>query len=245
MNSLICISSVPDTTTKITFDASGKALNKAGVQFVINPYDEFALVRALEFKEKLNTGKVVVISVGEADVDQVLRKALAIVADEAVSIDAAPRDARFVAEQIAAYAKDKNFDLIMGGKESIDFNGSEVMGMVAALLELPFVSFATGLEVQGRTAEIRREIDGGTEVLECPLPLVLGAQKGMAEWRIPNMRGIMAARTKPLAVVKPIAAKNYTESVRFDLPPAKAGCKYIDPKNVHEVVKVLQEKGVI
>ncbi|MCS7085681.1 MAG: electron transfer flavoprotein subunit beta/FixA family protein [Bacteroidia bacterium] len=245
MNSLICISSVPDTTTKIVFDAAGKGLNKSGVQFVINPYDEFALVRALEFKEKLNVGKVVVLSVGEADVDQVLRKALAIGADEAVRIDAAPRDARFVAEQIAAYAKDKNFDLIMGGKESIDFNGAEVMGMVAALLDLPFISFATSLEINGRTAEIRREVDGGTEILECPLPLVLGAQKGMAEWRMPNMRGIMAARTKPLAVVKPVEAKAYTESVKFEQPPAKAGCKYIDPKNVHEIVKVLQEKGVI
>jgi electron transfer flavoprotein beta subunit len=246
MKILICISHVPDTTTKIQFNAEGTELNKAGVTFIINPYDEFAISRALELKE---AGKpieqITVLCVGGAEVEATLRKALSLGVTDAVRIDAEARDAYYVANQIAAYAKDKGYDLVAGGKESIDSNGSAVLGMVAELIDAPYVSFATELDVNGSIIKFKREIDGGMEVLESPTPVVFGAQKGMAEWRIPNMKGIAEARRKQIAVVPPVAAEALTASVRFELPPAKAGCQYIQPDDMASVVKLLQDKGVL
>jgi electron transfer flavoprotein beta subunit len=245
MEILILISHVPDTTTKIKFDATGKALDSTGVTFIINPYDEFSLVRALELKEAGKATKVVALCVGGPDVEPTIRRALAIGADEGVRIDAPAQDAAYVARQIAAYAQGKNYSLIMAGKESIDNNGSEVPGMVAELLDLPFVSFATWLEVEGDRARLKREIDGGMEELEGSLPLVLSAQKGLAEWRIPNMRGIMAARTKPLAVVPATQAVPDTHVLAYELPAAKASTRYFEPGQEADLLKALVDKGAL
>ena len=194
MKTLICISHVPDTTTKIQYTADGSELDKTGVTFVINPYDEYGLVRAIEFKEAGIQNSITALCVGGAEVEPTLRKALAIGADDAVRIDGHPHDAFYVAKQIAEYAKDKGFDVIFAGKESIDYNGSQVPGMVAELLGLPFVSLATKVDDSGESVNVHREIDGGYEVMTAPKPVVISTQKGVAEWRIPNMRGIMAAR---------------------------------------------------
>ena len=243
MKILVCISNVPDTTTKISFTNNDTTFNTAGVQFVINPYDEwYALVRALELKETLG-GNVTIIHVGGADSEATIRKGLAIGADDAVRIDADPNDAFAVAEQIAAYAKDKGFDLVMAGKETINYNSSMVGGMLAELLNLPFVSMVTKLDVAGSTATIEHDIDGGTEVVECPLPFVLSANKGMAEARIPNMRGIMAARTKPLTVVPAAAADKLTTIVSYKLTAGRTDCKYIDANNMNQLVELLHSEA--
>jgi electron transfer flavoprotein beta subunit len=243
MKILVCISNVPDTTTKITFSADNSTFNTAGVQFVINPYDEwYALVRALELKETLG-GNVTIVHVGAADSEATIRKGLAIGADDAVRIDAEPNDAFAVAEQIAAYAKDKGFDLIMAGKETISYNGSMVGAMLAELLSLPFISLATKLEVAGTTATIEHDIDGGTEVVECALPLVLSANKGMAEARIPNMRGIMAARTKPLQVVPATASDKLTSIKSYELAKGRTECKFIDPAHPEQLIELLHTEA--
>ncbi len=244
MNSLVCISHVPDTTTKIKYDAAGKALDKTGVSYVINPYDEYGLVRALELKEASGQGNITVLCVGNAEVEATLRKALAIGADDAVRIDAEPQDGYSVAHMISQFAKDKNFDLIFMGKESIDHNGSEVPGMVAELMGLPFVSYAIELKAEGGKIQLHREIDGGYEVLEATPPLVVSCQKGMAEWRIPNMRGIMASRTKPLALV-PGNASPYVVTEKLELPEAKTGCVYVKAEEAEKLVDMLHDKGLI
>ncbi|MCS7162857.1 MAG: electron transfer flavoprotein subunit beta/FixA family protein [Bacteroidia bacterium] len=252
MKILCCISHVPDTTARIQFTADGKALDRTGITFIINPYDDFALARAAELKEKNPNGvKVTVLAVGKNgaqstdSVDANLRKALALGLDEAVRIDAEPVDAFFVAHQIAAYAKDKGFDLILFGKESIDYNGAQVPGMVAALLNLPFVSYATSIEIQDGQAHLTREITGGKERLSCALPLVLSAQKGLAEWRIPNVRGIMQAKTKPFQVVPPVSVAPRVRTLRHEPPPPKGTFKKIDPENIQELVQELANKGLI
>src|ERR1043165_9464995 len=239
MKILVCISNVPDTTTKIGFSNNDTTFNTAGVQFVINPYDEwYALVRALELKEAQG-GNVTIIHVGAADSEPTIRKGLAIGADDAVRIDADPNDAFAVAELIAAYAKDKAYDLVMAGKETISYNGSMMGAMLAELLNLPFVSLATKLDIANGVATIEHDIDGGTEVLECPLPLVLSANKGMAEQRIPNMRGIMAARTKPLTVVAPAGADKLTTITSYELAKGRTDCKYIDAANPEKLIELL------
>lgn len=200
MKFLVCISQVPDTTTKISFTPDKKALNTQGVQFIINPYDEIALTRALELKEVLG-GTVTVINVGGANAEANIRKALAIGADDAIRINAEPTDALYVASQIAEVARKNAYDIILTGKESIDYNGGQIPMILGELLNISSVSVATKLDINGTIATLEREIDGGKEVVETKLPFVAGAQKGMAEPRIPNMRGIMSARTKPLAVV--------------------------------------------
>ena len=245
MKALICISHVPDTTTKIVFESDGSALNTSGVTFVINPYDEFGLSRAMEIKEKTNDCHITVICVGGAETEPTIRKALAVGADEGVRIDAPAQDAFFVASQIAGWAKDKGYDLIFTGKESIDSNGSAVPGMLAELLELPLVSFATELTIDGGGAILKREIDGGEEVIHSTLPVVISCQKGIAEWRIPNMRGIMAARTKPMQVVSGTDVLARTKAVTYVLPPAKSGCQYVSADQPEELVKILAEKGII
>ena len=245
MKFLVCIAQTPDTTAKVSFDADGKAFNTAGVQFIMNPYDEwYALVRACELREALG-GSVVAINVGPATNETTIRKALAIGADEAVRIDAEPSSSAFVARQIAAYAKDQAFDLIFLGKETIDYNGSEVGAMLAEYLDLPYVSLASKLELDGNAAAVERDIEGGVEVLECSLPLVVAASKGMAVQRIPNMRGIMMARSKPLQVVQPAAFDEPVKAVRFTLPPAKAGVKLVDPEQMDELVRLLHEEAKV
>lgn len=245
MKILVCISQTPDTTAKISFTADGSDFNAAGVQFIMNPYDEwYALVRACELKEALG-GTVVALNVGPAANETTIRKALAIGADEAVRIDADPKSAEFVAKQVAEYARSQGFDIIFLGKETIDYNGSEVGAMVAEMLDLPYVSYGSKLEINGSTATISRDIEGGEEVVEVDVPFVVSAAKGMAEQRIPNMRGIMMARSKPLVVVPPVAFNEQVKAVQFTLPPAKAGVKLVDPANMDELVRLLHEEAKV
>jgi electron transfer flavoprotein beta subunit len=245
MKILVCISKVPDTTAKIAFTDNNSKFDTSGVQFILNPYDEwYALVRALELKEA-NGGSVTVLNVGPADNDPTIRKALAIGADDAVRINLDVKDAHNTAQQIAHFAKEENYDMIMFGKETIDYNGSQVGGMVAAILDLPYISYATKLEMNGNTATIERDIQGGKEVVEVEAPFTLSAAKGMAEARIPNMRGIMAARTKPLKVVEPQSAEDATEITRFELPEAKGVCKYVEAENAGELLEFLRNEAKI
>lgn len=246
MNILVCISKTPDTTAKITFTDNNTKFNEQGVQFIINPADEwYALVRALELKEALG-GAVHLISVGEADYDPIIRKALALGADEAIRVNTSPADEYFVAAQIAHYAGAGDYDLILTGKETIDYNGSGVGGMIAALMDMPYLSLATKLETEGRgEATVRREIEGGEEICTVHLPAVISCMKGMAEQRIPNVRNIMAARTKPLKVVEPVEADKPTIIERFELPAPKGKVKLIDPDQVNELVRLLHEEAQV
>jgi electron transfer flavoprotein beta subunit len=245
MKSLVCISHVPDTTTKIKYTADGSALDPTGVTFIINPYDEFGLVRAIEFKEQTGQGQVTVLCVGGAEVEPTLRKALAIGADNAVRVDAQPSDGFTVAQHIANYAQGKGFDFVFFGKESIDSNGSEVPGMVAELLDAPFISQCIHLSVEGGKAKAQREISGGYEEFVSRIPAVISCQKGIAEWRIPNMKGIMMSKTKPLETVAAAAVSAAVSTVKFELPPAKTGCEFIAPENAEKLVDILYDKGLI
>ncbi|MEY4874910.1 MAG: hypothetical protein RL708_59 [Bacteroidota bacterium] len=245
MKILVCISKAPDTTTKIGFTNNNTEFIGDKVTWIINPYDEwYALVRALELKETLG-GSVTVINVGLVDNEAILRKAFAIGADDGVRIDANPTDAYFVANQIAEYAKDKGFDLILTGKETIDYNGSQIGGMIAALNDVNYVSLATKLDVAGTEATVECEMEGGSEIVTLQLPAVISCQKGMAEARIPNMKGIMAARTKPLQVIVAAASESLTEIVKYELPAEKTGCKMISPDNVDELVRLLHEEAKV
>ena len=245
MKLLVCISKAPDTTAKITFSENNTKFNESGVQYIVNPYDEwYALVRALELVEK-NGGTVTTITVGTAADDPTIRKALAIGANDAVRIDSEALDASFVAKQIAEFAKHKSFDIILTGKETINYNGAQVGGMIAENLNQPFISLATKLDINGTTATLERDVQGGIEVVETQTPLVLSASKGMAEQRIPNMRGIMAARTKPLNVIPPLEIENLTTVLSYSLPDAKSGCKYIDPENMDELVDLLHNEAKV
>lgn len=247
MKILVCISSVPDTTTKIKFTADAKTLDAAGVQFVINPNDEFGLTKALQLKEA-NGGSVTVLNVGGADTEPVIRKALAIGADNAVRINATPTDGLFVAKQIAEHAKAENYDLVICGKESIDYNGNQVPGMLATLLGSAVVNPCTSLTVEGTKATAERVIDGGKEIVEASLPLVVGAQKGLVnedELRIPNMRGIMQARTKPLNVVEANGACASLTDAAYELPADKAECKMVSADNVEELVNLLHNEAKV
>ncbi len=245
MKLLVCISKAPDTTSKIAFTDGDTKFDENGVQYIVNPYDEwYALVRALELVEA-NGGTVTTITVGTAADDPTIRKALAIGANDAVRIDAEPTDSYFVAKQIADYAKDNGFDIILTGKETINYNGAQLGGMIAEFLNQPYVSLAEKLEVAGNVATLERDVAGGSEVIEVNTPFVLSAAKGMAEQRIPNMRGIMAARTKPLNVVAPSGSEALTEVVSYELPPAKSACKYIDADNMDELVDLLHNEAKV
>ena len=245
MNFLVCISKTPDTTTKIQFTDNNTKFNNDKVQFIINPYDEwYALVRAIELKEQLG-GKVTCITVGTATDEAIIRKALAIGADDAVRVDAEATDAFQVANEIATYAKSNAFDVILCGKETIDYNGSEVGGMIAGLLDWPFASLATSLNLNGNVAILKRDISGGEETFSVALPCVISSAKGMAEARIPNMRGIMAARTKPLAVIPAQAGNELTAITGYELPVEKTGCKMISPDNVGELVSLLHNEAKV
>lgn len=245
MKILVCISKTPDTTSKIAFTNNNSEFDTTGIQYIMNPYDEwYALVRALELKEAAG-GSVTVINVGTAANDQTIRKALAIGADNAVRVDAEPKSAFFVAKQIAEHAKSESYDIVFTGKETIDYNGSEIGAMVAEFLDQPFISYGTKLEMNGNDAKVTRDIEGGDEIVELATPFVLSASKGMAEQRIPNMRGIMMAKRKPLAVVEAVACDDLAVTVEFTLPPAKTGVKLVDPENMGELVRLLREEAKI
>lgn len=244
MKILVCISNVPDTTTKITFNGDLTAFNTAGVQFILNPYDEIALARAIELTEN-GKGTTTAINVGDVSTEATIRKALAIGADDAIRVNAAPRDAWFVAKQIAHIAKAGNYDMILCGRESIDYNGSQVAAMVAELLDIPSISICKKLDTDGSNATLEREIEGGKEVITTPLPFVASASEGMAEPKIPNMRGIMSARTKPLQVVEPIEVAKLAEVKAYEMPKARAAVNLVDGEQVAKLVDLLHTEAKV
>lgn len=243
MKILVCISSVPDTTSKIAFEDNNTKFSKGGIQYIIGPYDDYALARGVELKESLG-GSLTVLNVGLADAEPQIRKALAIGADDAVRIDAEPRDSYFVASEIANYAKDKNFNLILMGRETTDYNAGVVHGMVGELLGMPSFSPVMELNLEGNKVLLSREIEGGKEKIETSLPLVLGCQEPIAEWKIPNMRGIMSARTKPLIVI-PASSDELTSIVKYELPPPKGACKMISAEDAGSLIKLLQTEAKV
>lgn len=246
MKILVCISQVPDTTTKIAFSDDKKQLKTDGVTYIINPYDEwYALVRALELKEAGTATTVNLVTVGTATVEPVIRKALALGGDEAIRINTDSSDPYVVAAQIAEYAKSEGYDLVLCGKESIDYNNGVMGAMLAELLDMNYIGFATKLDIANGTATVNREIEGGQETDAVALPLVVSCQKGMAEARIPNMRGIMAARTKPLKVVEPAAIEALTSVAAYEMPPAKSGVKMIEADNMDELVSLLHTEAKV
>ncbi|MFN0081138.1 MAG: electron transfer flavoprotein subunit beta/FixA family protein [Ferruginibacter sp.] len=246
MKILVCISKTPDTTAKVAFSDNNTKFESAGVQWIINPYDEwYALVRAIELKEADPTTVLHLINVGGVESEPIIRKALALGGDEAIRVNTDTTDSFNIATQIAAVAKDGGYDLVFTGKETIDYNGSSIGGMVAEILDLPYISHAIKFDLDGGSAVVVREIDGGEETDKAALPLVVSCQKGMAEQRIPNMKGIMGARTKPLKVTEPVAAESYTSIASFDLPPAKAGVKLVSAENPEELVRLLHEEAKV
>ena len=246
MNILVCISKTPDTTAKIAFTEGNTKFDENGVQWIINPFDEwYALVKAIELKEKDPSATIHLVTVGTADAEPIIRKALALGGDEAIRINSNSNDSFYVAKQIATIAKEGSYDIIFTGKETIDYNSASIGSMLSAILDLPLVSLANQLDLNGNTATVRREIEGGEETCEVNLPVMISCQKGMAEQRIPNMRGIMAARTKPLKVVDPIATNAHTSIKEFSLPPTKTGVKLIAPDQMDELVKLLKEEAKV
>ena len=247
MNIVVCISSVPDTTSKINFTENNTKFESSGIQFVINPNDEFGLTKAMVLKEEFG-GTVKVITVGDATSEPIIRKTLAIGADSAVRINKAATDSYTTALEIANYLKENPADLIIAGKESLDYNGGAVPAMIAEMLGLPFVNACNGLEIAGTNAKISREIDGGKENLSSSLPLVIGGQKGLVEesaLRIPNMRGIMQARSKPLEVIEATTTEDLTTSISFEKPAEKGACKLVDADNVAELVSLLHNEAKV
>lgn len=247
MRILVCISSVPDTTSKINFTENAKAFDKNGVQFVINPYDEYSLTRAIWFQEKQGA-EVTVLTVGGAEVEPVMRKALAIGANEAIRVDSQPVDSFSAAKKIAKVAKEKKFDLILTGIESIDYNGSVVPGLLAAMLDYTFVNNCIQLEIEGKDAHATSEIDGGEEKLSFTLPAVIAGKKGIvneADLKIPNMRGIMQARSKKLEVITGINVETQVKYQRFEKPEPRSSVRLIDKDNVEELARILHEEAKV
>lgn len=247
MKILVCISHVPDTTSKINFINSNSEFDTNGVQFVINPNDEFGLTRAIWFQEQQGAN-VTVVNVGGIETEPTLRKALAIGANEAIRINATPTDGFFVAKQLAEVIKNGGYDLIIAGKESLDYNGGMVPGMVAGLLGFNFVNSCIDLKIDGTSVKAIREIDGGKETLSASLPLVIGGQKGLVEekdLRIPNMRGIMTARTKVLNIIEPINADITTKAVKFEKPAPKSAVKLVSPDNLDELINLLHNEAKV
>ncbi len=244
MKILVCITHVPDTTSRIAFTDNNTKFDTSGVQFIIGPYDDYALARAVELKEA-HGGSITVLNVGGSETEPTIRKALAIGADEAIRVNADPVDSMFVAKQIAEVARDAGYDLILMGRESIDFNGGMVHGMVGEMLGIPSISPVMTLDIDGDQAHMAREIEGGKEKLTVKMPFVAGCQEPIAEWKIPNMRGIMSARTKPLNVVEPVDAEKSTTLSQFELPPAKGSVKMVDADNVAELVELLKNEAKV
>jgi electron transfer flavoprotein beta subunit len=247
MKILVCISHVPDTTSKINFTNGDTEFDTNGVQYVINPNDEFGLTRAIWFQEQQGA-TVTVVNVGGPETEPTLRKALAIGANEAIRINATPADGFFVAKQLAEVIKNGEYDLIIAGKESLDYNGGMVPGMIAGILGYNFLNSCINLSIEGGTVKAVREIDGGKETISTSLPLIIGGQKGLVEekdLRIPNMRGIMTARTKTLTVVEPIEAPINTKAVQFEKPAPKSSVKLISPDNLDELINLLHNEAKV
>jgi electron transfer flavoprotein beta subunit len=247
MKILVCISHVPDTTSKINFTDGDSKFDTNGVQYVINPHDEYSLTRAMWFKEKQGAS-ITVVNVGEASTEPTLRKCLAIGADDAIRVNTVATDSFNVAAQLAEVVENGNYDLVIAGKESIDYNGQMVPGMLATMLNYNFVNACIGIDVDGDAVSVSREIDGGKEILSTNLPLVIAGQKGIVEekdLRIPNMRGIMMARKKPLNVVEPVSSHTATNAANFEKPAAKSACKMIDADNVAELVDLLHNEAKV
>ena len=247
MKILVCISCVPDTTSKINFTNNDTDFDTNGVQFVINPNDEFGLTRAMWFKEK-NNASIDVINVGEQSNETVLRKALAIGADRAIRIDSKAIDSYQVAKNISNFIKEKSYDLIIAGRESIDYNGSMVPGMISEILNINFITNCVSLEINGSNATAKREMEGGVETLTCELPLIIGGQKGLVEesdLKIPNMRGIMQARQKPLDVIAPDQSESKTETHKFYRPEEKKEIKMVDPNNLDKLIDLLHNEAKV
>ncbi len=248
MRILVCISNVPDTTTKVKFVNDNTSFDDSGVQWIINPWDELALTRAMELKEDASNpvSSVTVVTVGPPGVEPTLRKALAIGADDAIRVNGESVDAHFVAVQLASVVKGGEFDVIICGIESSDYNGSAVGGMLSELLALPSVSAISSLRIEGGEALITRDIDSGKEEVTVPMPFVGVVQKGIAkEPRIAAMRGIMMARKKPLQVVPPVEAESFTGYQEYVMPEPKAPCKMIDADQVKELVNLLQNEAKV
>ena len=248
MKLLVCISNVPDTTTKVRFVNDNTSFDSTGVQWIINPWDELSLTRAMELREapSVPVERVSVINVGPAGSEPTLRKALAIGADDAIRVDAEPSDAFFVASQIAVVVKKEGYDIVLNGIESSDYNGSSVGGMLAEILDMPSVSAISSLRIENGNVMISREIDGGKEELSIPIPFIGIVQKGIAkEPRIPSMRGIMMARKKLLQVVPAVDVAPLTDLVELEMPPPKQACKMIDADNIKELVQLLQNEAKV
>jgi electron transfer flavoprotein beta subunit len=248
MKILVCISNVPDTTTKIKFVEADTKLDTTGIQWVINPWDELSLTRALELKDDASTGvkSVTVAHVGPVAAEPTIRKALAIGADDAIRVNAEPADAYFVAAQLAEVIRKEQFDIIMCGIESSDFNGSVTGGMIAEFLGIPSVSAVSGLKIENGKPVVTREIDGGREIVSVPAPFVAIVQKGITkEPRIAAMRGIMMARTKPVKLYEPIDAESLTKIVVFEKPSPRAACKYVDAENPKLLIELLQNEAKV
>ncbi len=246
MKVLLCIGHVPDTTSKIRFIDGDKQFNKSDIQYIIGPYEELALTRLLEIKEKIGDLLITAVNVGLAETEATLRKALAVGADDAIRVDAEPLDAMFVSAQIAEVFKQGNFDFIVTGRESIDYNGAQVGEMIAEILGIPSVSSTSFIDIIDGKAKLEREIDGGKESIDLNFPFVSTSGKGFAfEPRIPGMRGIMSARTKPLKVVQPIILESAIKAIKYYLPQTKPVCKYIDSENVDELIRLLHEEAKV
>jgi len=247
MKILVCISHVPDTTSKINFTEENTKFDNSGIQYIINPHDEYALTRALWFKEKQGA-TITVITVGDKSVEPTLRKCLAIGADDAIRVDTEPKDAFYVAQQLSEVVKQGNYNIVITGRESIDYNGAMVPGFLAASLDYNFVNACIGVEIDGNNVTATHEIDGGHEDLTTNLPVVLAGQKGLVEekeLRIPNMRGIMMARKKPLNVVPAKDASTSSKIISFEKPPLRGACKLVDADNVDELINLLHTEAKV
>ena len=247
MNILVCISNVPDTTSKIEFTSDSKLFKTEGVQFIINPYDEFGLTKAIKLREE-HGGKVTVIHLGELSSETNLRKALAIGADQAIRIDSESKDSFGIALELSKVISEQDFDLIITGRESIDYNNGAVPGMLAAILDLPFINACTSFRLNGNSANMEREIEGGKEFVKASIPLIIAGQKGLVEESdliIPNMRGIMTARTKPLTVVNTNGTSDRSKSISFEKPATKQACKILEAGQEKELVSLLHQEAKV
>jgi electron transfer flavoprotein beta subunit len=246
MKILVCLTQAPDTTTKISFTDNDTKLNENGIQWVINPYDEwYSLVRAIELKENNTATDVHIVTVGRANVEPIIRKAFALGGDEGYRIDADTEDNLYTATQLANHAKNIGYDLILVGKESIDYNNGSTGAMIAELMDLPYIANATKIDIAGTEATVAREIEGGQEIDTCALPMVIGCMKGVAEMRIPNMRGIMASRTKPLTVLAASEAVSGTVITKYELPTEKTGVKMLSADDMDELVSLLHNEAKV
>jgi len=244
MKFLVCISNVPDTTTKITFSDNFTQFNPNGVQFILNPYDELSIARAMELAEG-GKASITILHVGEASSEPTIRKALALGADDAVRINAFPKNAHFVAHQIAEYIKENPYDILFFGRESIDYNGAQVCSMVGELLNLPSISIVKKLDLQDNKAILEREIEGGKEILEVQLPFVLSSTEGIAEPKIPNMRGIMSARTKPLIVREPSPVKETESLISFESPKPRGQVQLVKSEDAEQLMQLLHSEAKV